>query len=105
MTLMENLLTFQGSWESANEQPQTGLLYCRGQQFLRMTGDSNGAGPVSAMQSQQDARVRRCAQQALQTPLASLMVAAVVRGYQAQPYNQLTKSADDVCFRSQSYKF
>src|SRR5262249_59976836 len=51
MTVMENLLTFRGSWEKTErEQPHRGLLYCRGQQSLRVIADSNGASPVSAMQ-------------------------------------------------------
>jgi hypothetical protein len=53
MTVMENLLTFQGSWESANETTPPGIALLQRPAVFQMTGDSNSAGPVSAMQSVQ----------------------------------------------------
>src|SRR5262249_14245165 len=96
-----NLLTFRVRGKVRTKQPHRGLLYCRGHQSSRVTADSNGAGPVSAMQMHK-------ARTSVSPPVrvngrADLVVPAVVSGCQ---YNLTSlQSADDVFFRSQSCKF
>src|SRR5262245_17145707 len=96
MSFMQNLLTFQGSWERANEQPHRELLYCRGQQSSRVTADSNDAGPVSAMQMGKARAAARAANGSERGDRADLVDSSGCRVYQHNLTTSYNQSADDV---------